>query len=62
MTAIGFQLYSLHDVSDPLTTVLSRVGEAPFDGVEFAGLGDASTTNESVASCPLWPSSPAADT
>ena len=40
MTRIGFQLYSLHAVDDPLTTVIDRVGDAPFDGVEFAGLGD----------------------
>jgi sugar phosphate isomerase/epimerase len=41
MTAFGFQLYSLHAVEDPLPTVLERVGETGFDGVEFAGLGDA---------------------
>ena len=38
MTSFGFQLYSLRDVDDPLPTVLDRVGKAPFDGVEFAGL------------------------
>ena len=37
MTAFGFQLYSLRDVDDPLPTVLDRIGETPFTGVEFAG-------------------------
>lgn len=40
MTAIGFQLWSLHDVPDPLPHVLDRVGETGFAGVEFAGLDD----------------------
>jgi sugar phosphate isomerase/epimerase len=38
VTALGFQLYSLHAVSDPLPDVLARVGGTPFEGVEFAGL------------------------
>ena len=38
MTDFGFQLYSLRDVEDPLTTVLDRVGATAFTGVEFAGL------------------------
>ena len=38
MTNFGFQLYSLRDVEDPLTTVLDRVGATAFTGVEFAGL------------------------
>lgn len=42
MTNIGLQLYSLHAVDDPLPTVVERVGETGFDGVEFAGLNDAS--------------------
>jgi sugar phosphate isomerase/epimerase len=41
MTAIGFQLHSLHAVDEPLPTVIGRVGDAGFEGVEFAGLGDA---------------------
>lgn len=41
MTSFGFQLYSLRAVDDPLPTVLDRVGETPFAGVEFAGPGDA---------------------
>ncbi|EJN57726.1 sugar phosphate isomerase/epimerase family protein [Halogranum rubrum] len=40
MTAIGFQLYSLHGVADPLPAVIERVGAAGFDGVELAGLDD----------------------
>jgi sugar phosphate isomerase/epimerase len=42
MTHIGIQLYSLHAVDDPLPTVIERVGETGFEGVEFAGLNDAS--------------------
>jgi sugar phosphate isomerase/epimerase len=42
MTSFAFQLYSLHEVDDSLPTVVERVGEAGFDGVELAGLGDAS--------------------
>ncbi|SDN23770.1 Sugar phosphate isomerase/epimerase [Halogranum gelatinilyticum] len=38
MTSIGFQLYSLHGVDDPLPDVIERVGEAGFEGVELAGL------------------------
>ncbi|WP_435143570.1 sugar phosphate isomerase/epimerase family protein [Halobaculum sp. P14] len=41
MTDLGFQLHSLHAVDDSLHDVVRRVGEAPFDGVEFAGLDDA---------------------
>ncbi|WP_435096609.1 sugar phosphate isomerase/epimerase family protein [Halorubrum sp. N11] len=41
MTEFGFQLYSLRDVEDPLTTVLDRVGDTTFAGVEFAGLDGA---------------------
>ncbi|QRV17389.1 sugar phosphate isomerase/epimerase (plasmid) [Haloterrigena salifodinae] len=40
MTLFGFQLYSLHAVDDRLPTVIDRVGETGFEGVEFAGLGD----------------------
>lgn len=40
MTSIGFQLYSLHAVDDPLPTLIERVGETSFEGVEFAGIGD----------------------
>ncbi|ESP86958.1 sugar phosphate isomerase/epimerase family protein [Candidatus Halobonum tyrrellensis] len=49
MTAIGFQLYSLHAVDDPLSTVIERVGETGFDGVEFAGLDGASVDDLSAA-------------
>jgi sugar phosphate isomerase/epimerase len=49
MTAIGFQLYSLHAVADPLPAVLERVGETPFEGVEFAGLGDGSVEDLTTA-------------
>ncbi|WP_247004478.1 sugar phosphate isomerase/epimerase family protein [Halosolutus gelatinilyticus] len=41
MTKFGFQLYSLHGVDEPLPDVIERVGDTTFDGVEFAGLGDA---------------------
>ena len=33
----AFQLYSLRDVEDPLTTVLDRVDATTFTGVEFVG-------------------------
>ncbi|GGL39101.1 sugar phosphate isomerase [Halarchaeum grantii] len=42
MTNVGFQLYSLHAVDDPLPAVVERVGETGFGGVEFAGLDGAS--------------------
>ena len=38
MTSIGFQLYSLHGVDDPLPDVIEHVGSAGFEGVELAGL------------------------
>lgn len=40
MSELGIQLYSISDIDDSLSTVLERVGETDFDGVEFAGLGD----------------------
>ncbi|KTG07756.1 xylose isomerase [Haloprofundus marisrubri] len=40
MTSIGFQLYSLHGVDDSLPTVIERVGETDFEGVELAGLDE----------------------
>ncbi|GAA0261821.1 sugar phosphate isomerase/epimerase family protein [Halobacterium noricense] len=49
MTQFGFQLYSLHAVDDPLPAVVERVGETPFDGVEFAGLDDATTDELNAA-------------
>lgn len=49
MTSFGFQLYSLHAVDDSLPTVVERVGETGFDGVELAGLGDAETAALSEA-------------
>ncbi|WP_101294302.1 sugar phosphate isomerase/epimerase family protein [Halegenticoccus soli] len=38
----GIQLYSLCALDEPLPDLLDRVGDTPFQGVEFAGLGDAS--------------------
>lgn len=38
MTKLGFQLYSLNAIDDTLPTVLERVSETPFEGVEFAGI------------------------
>jgi sugar phosphate isomerase/epimerase len=49
MTEFGFQLYSLRDVDDPLPTVIRRVGDAGFDGVEFAGLGDSPVDDVTAA-------------
>ncbi|MDS0300689.1 sugar phosphate isomerase/epimerase [Halogeometricum sp. S1BR25-6] len=55
MTSIGFQLYSLHAVEDSLPTVIERVGETAFEGVELAGLGDAGpeAVGEALASADL---------
>jgi sugar phosphate isomerase/epimerase len=36
----AIQLFTLRDLDDPLPELLARVGEAQFEGVEFAGLGD----------------------
>lgn len=49
MTSIGFQLYSLHAVDEELPTVIERVGETGFEGVEFAGLDDADVTSVDTA-------------
>lgn len=49
MTSFGFQLYSLHAVDDRLPTVIERVGETGFEGVEFAGLGDADVESVNAA-------------
>lgn len=49
VTAFGFQLYSLHGVDDALPTVLDRVGETGFEGVEFAGLGDSAVDDIDTA-------------
>lgn len=35
------QLYTLRHLDEPLPDTIARVGETSFDGVEFAGLGDA---------------------
>lgn len=40
MTAFGFQLYSLHEVTDSIPDVVDAVGGTAFEGVEFAGLQD----------------------
>jgi sugar phosphate isomerase/epimerase len=37
----AIQLFTLRDLDDPLPDLLARVGETEFEGVEFAGLGDA---------------------
>ncbi|WP_126664557.1 sugar phosphate isomerase/epimerase family protein [Haloterrigena salifodinae] len=49
MTSFGFQLYSLHAVDDQLPAVIERVGETGFEGVEFAGLGDADVESVNAA-------------
>ena len=40
MVRTAIQLYTLRDVDESLPTLLTHVGEAGYDGVEFAGLGD----------------------
>ncbi|WP_435175535.1 sugar phosphate isomerase/epimerase family protein [Halorussus sp. AFM4] len=37
----AIQLYTLRDLDEPLPDLLARVGDTQFEGVEFAGLGDA---------------------
>ena len=49
MTSVGFQLYSLHAVDDPLPTLVERVGETSFEGVEFAGIGDSTVAEIAAA-------------
>ncbi len=39
MIRTGIQLYTLRELEDGLPTLLRRVGETDFDGVEFAGFG-----------------------
>ncbi|MCO8242909.1 MULTISPECIES: sugar phosphate isomerase/epimerase [unclassified Haladaptatus] len=41
MMRTAIQLYTLREIDEPLPEILARVGEVGFDGVEFAGLGDA---------------------
>ncbi|WP_435155345.1 sugar phosphate isomerase/epimerase family protein [Haladaptatus sp. DFWS20] len=41
MMRTAIQLYTLRDLDVPLPDLLARVGETEFDGVEFAGFGDA---------------------
>lgn len=47
MVRTGIQLYTLRDLDEPLPTLLRRVGETEFDGVEFAGFDE--TTPEAAA-------------
>lgn len=37
----AIQLFTLRDADEPLPDLLARIGETAFEGVEFAGLGDA---------------------
>lgn len=39
---IGVQLYTLRNLDESLPETIRRVAELPFDGVQFAGFGDAS--------------------
>jgi sugar phosphate isomerase/epimerase len=38
---LAIQLYTLRDLEEPLTATIERLGDTPFEGVEFAGLGNA---------------------
>jgi sugar phosphate isomerase/epimerase len=38
----AIQLYTLRNLYEPLPEILERVGDTAFEGVEFAGFGDAS--------------------
>ncbi|WP_408957573.1 sugar phosphate isomerase/epimerase family protein [Natrinema sp. 74] len=42
MVNTAIQLYTLRDLEGDLPTLLRRVGETDFDGVEFAGFGETS--------------------
>ena len=42
MATTAIQLYTLRDLEGDLPTLLRRVGETDFDGVEFAGFGETS--------------------
>ena len=48
MVRTGIQLYTLRDLEDELPTLLRRVGETDFDGVEFAGFGETSPEDAAV--------------
>ncbi|ELZ06024.1 sugar phosphate isomerase/epimerase family protein [Natrialba asiatica] len=42
MVKTAIQLYTLRELDEPLPSMLRRVGETSFDGVEFAGLDETS--------------------
>lgn len=46
---IGIQLYTLRNVYGSLSETIQRIGQTPFEGVEFAGLGNASPTDVASA-------------
>lgn len=50
MVRTAIQLYTLRDLQGGLPTILRRVGETDFDGVEFAGFGE---TSPHEAACVL---------
>ncbi|MFB6087170.1 MAG: sugar phosphate isomerase/epimerase family protein [Haloarculaceae archaeon] len=45
----AIQLYTLRHLEEPLPETLARVGETAFEGVEFAGFGDASPDEVAAA-------------
>lgn len=49
MVRTGMQLYTLRNLEDELPSLLRRVGETDFDGVEFAGFGDTSPDEAATA-------------
>ena len=46
---LAIQLYTLRDLDESILETIDRVGDSSFDGVQFAGLGDASPEDVSDA-------------
>lgn len=44
MVRPGVQLYTLRSIDEPLPALIRRVAKTPFEGVEFAGLGETPTS------------------
>lgn len=44
MTRTAINLYTVRDLDDPVLDILDQIADAGYDGVQFAGFGDASVT------------------
>ena len=49
MVRTAIRLYTLRDLEGGLSTLLRRVGETEFDGVEVAGFGDMSPADPTAS-------------